>query len=93
MLVVAVPTTPRSIELDREGREEWLVDSCKFRELLEERLHPTVIHVVVEDTHMDVEKESGSGIDLSSQDDLSRSELWVCHLSFKGILELEVGDM
>ena len=49
--------------------------------------------MVVEDTHMDVEKESGSGIDLSSQDDLSRSELWVCHLSFKGILELEAGDM
>ena len=72
MLVVAVPTTPRSIELDREGRQELLVDSCKLRELLEERRHPMVIHVVLEETHMDVEKESSSGLGLSSLDCWSR---------------------
>ena len=72
MLVVAVPTTPRSIELDREGRQELLVDSCKLRELLEERRHPMVIHVVLEETHMDVEKESSSSLGLSSLDCWSR---------------------
>ena len=83
-----MPTTPRSIELDLEGRQECkLVDSCKFK-VLEECRHPTVIHVVLEETQMDVENESSSGLGLSWIDLLV---LGVCHLFV--VEDVELGQV
>ena len=57
--MVVVPTTPRSIELDLDGRQECeLVDKFKLDDrALEDCRHPIVIHVVLDETHMEVEKE------------------------------------
>ena len=88
MLVAAVPTTPRSIELDLDGRQECkLVDSCKLEEVLEECRHPTVIHVVLEETHKDVENESISGLGIELLQDVGRG---ACHLLMAAFLGLEV---
>ena len=92
ILVVAVPTTPRSIELDLEGRQEWLVDSCKLKVLLQECRHPTVIHVVLLETHMDVENESRSGLDIFLWLEFSMVEgRGVCHLVMAEVLEQFIG--
>ena len=84
-MVVAVPTTPRSIELDLDGRQECeLVDKFKFEDegVLEDFRHPTVIHVVLEETHMEVENESRAELGILSRLELIEVEVngGVCHL-------------
>ena len=82
MLVEAVPTTPKSIELDLDWRQECkLVDSLKLQdEVLHECRHPTVIQVVLEETNLDVENESRPKEGLPSRPELLLDEgTGVCH--------------
>jgi hypothetical protein len=60
--------------------------------LLEECRHPTVIHVVLEETHMDVEKESRSGLGIFLGLEFSKEEgRGVCHLVMAEDLEELIG--